>query len=140
MSDKPVAIIKTWQERLQSAFYGHDEEIQCRDAEALELRVAYEALQARVKELEVAAKYADHIDSTPENQRETMLYDTLVERDALKAENEAQAKRIAELEQILEGVPEGAREAEQQRIEMIRHIDTLDQAASADIHKWRGKK
>lgn len=32
------------------------------------------------------------------------------------------------------------RESEQQRIEMIRHIDTLDRAASADIHKWRGKK
>lgn len=59
---------------------------------------AYESLQKENAELKEAAKYAEHIDATPANQRETMLYDTLKERDTLKAESAAQAKRIAELE------------------------------------------
>lgn len=62
---------------------------------------AYEALQKENAELKEAAKYAEHIDATPSNQRETMLYDTLIERDALKAESAAQAKRISDLENEL---------------------------------------
>lgn len=45
-------------------------------------------LQSRVAELERAAKYAEHIDAMPENQRETMLHDALTERNALRVEVE----------------------------------------------------
>lgn len=43
-------------------------------------------LRVEVERLRAAAKYAEHIDATPESQRETMLHDTLTERDALRAE------------------------------------------------------
>lgn len=135
MSDKPVAIIKTWQARLQSAFYGHDEEIQCRDAEALELRVAYEALQKDYERLLLtieAMKIGQRVlqgaiqasSMTDSEWREKYMRE--VEGlnnegdpiggdppsglrhhvEALKAENEAQAKRIVELEKGLTEISE----------------------------------
>jgi len=55
---------------------------------------AIESLQAEVERLKVAAKYAEHIDATPENQRETMLHDALTERNALRAQI-ASARRDA---------------------------------------------
>jgi len=45
-------------------------------------------LEAEVERLKAAAKYAEHIDATPENQRETMLHDALTERNALRAQIE----------------------------------------------------
>lgn len=47
-----------------------------------------ERLRGEVERLRIAAKYSEEVDATPENQRETILYDTLVERDALKADAE----------------------------------------------------
>jgi hypothetical protein len=45
-----------------------------------------ESLQAEVERLKAAAKYAEHIDATPDNQRETMLHDALTERNALRTQ------------------------------------------------------
>jgi hypothetical protein len=50
-------------------------------------------LEAEVERLKAAAKYAEHIDATPENQRETMLHDALTERNALRAQIEASQKQ-----------------------------------------------
>ena len=52
------------------------------------------ALKAEVERLKVAAKYAEHTDTTPENQRETMLHDLITERDGLM-------QRLAEQGQFL---------------------------------------
>lgn len=54
-----------------------------------------ESLSAEVERLTAAAKYAEHIDATPENQRETMLHDALTERDQLSAQLEAQGEAVA---------------------------------------------
>lgn len=45
----------------------------------------WEGYQSCAEGLEDAVKYCELIDATPENQHETMLYDTLVERDQLRA-------------------------------------------------------
>jgi hypothetical protein len=50
-------------------------------------------LEAEIERLKAAAKYAEHIDATPENQRETMLHDALTERNALRAQIEASRKQ-----------------------------------------------
>lgn len=47
---------------------------------------AVKALREENERLKIAAKYAEHIDATPENQLQTMLYDTCIERDALKSQ------------------------------------------------------
>ncbi len=53
-------------------------------------------LRAEIEQLKRAARYCEQIDATPENQRETMLYDLALERDQLKAEN---AELLAALQQ-----------------------------------------
>ena len=50
--------------------------------------------EKRIAELKSKAEHYDLIEVTPDNQIKTMLYDTLIERDKLKA-------RIAELEQLI---------------------------------------
>jgi len=100
---KPV--IKTWQEEAKE--WPEDRrglvtnQMIWMQQEIAELRAALEALQAENAKLKESAKYSEHIDATPANQRETMLYDTLVERDTLRTENAEQAKRMAELEREL---------------------------------------
>lgn len=47
---------------------------------------AYVAMRAERDAWKEAAKYAEHIDATPENQLQTMLFDVLIERDSLKAD------------------------------------------------------
>lgn len=53
-------------------------------------------LRAEIEQLKRAARYCEQIDATPENQRETMLYDLALERDHLWAEN---AELLAALQQ-----------------------------------------
>jgi len=79
---------------------------------------ALEALQAENAKLKEAAKYAEHIDATPVNQRETMLYDTLVERDTLRIENAAQAKEIQQWKTVID-CNEQIRAAQAKRIEWL---------------------
>ena len=62
----------------------------------------YEALAAECESLKVAAKYSEAVDATPENQRETILYDTLRERDALQAECEMMRRDVGGLVESLE--------------------------------------
>jgi len=57
-------------------------------------------LEAEVERLKVAAKYAEHIDATPENQRETMLHDALTERNALRAQIETVPTEVTEVAQV----------------------------------------
>lgn len=101
---KPV--IKTWQEEAKE--WPEDRrglvtnQMIWMQQEIAELRAALEALQAENAKLKESAKYSEHIDATPANQRETMLYDTLVERDTLRTENAEQAKRIAEFVETIE--------------------------------------
>lgn len=54
-----------------------------------------DTLHQQLAEALVAARYAEHIDATPENQRETMLYDTIKERDTLR-------QQLAESQALIE--------------------------------------
>jgi len=60
-------------------------------------------LEAEVERLKAAAKYAEHIDATPENQRETMLHDALTERNALRAQIEALQRDADRLDWLNKG-------------------------------------
>jgi uncharacterized protein YfcZ (UPF0381/DUF406 family) len=105
--------------------------------------------QAQVKELEVSAKYAVHIDATPENQRETMLYDALIERDNLRQQlAEAQAlavtnimvdvvpgdgsgfevyaRSVSDVEKLLTNLSEKAENYESETISQRHHIAMLE--------------
>ena len=53
-------------------------------AEIDELRAALAERDAEIERLKLSATYAEHIDATPENRLQTMLHDTLTERDALR--------------------------------------------------------
>jgi hypothetical protein len=61
-------------------------------------------LIAENERLTVAAKYCEQIEATPENQRETMLYDLAVERDELKAEIDEDKLHFSAMGRALEGV------------------------------------
>lgn len=60
----------------------------------LEAADVLEAQAREIERLEGAAKYAEHIDATPENQRETMLHDALTERDTQAAQPKQDVKLI----------------------------------------------
>jgi len=60
-------------------------------------------LEAEVERLKAAAKYAEHIDATPENQRETMLHDALTERNALRAQIETLQRDADRLDWLNKG-------------------------------------
>jgi len=83
---------------LQGTFYGHDEEIQCRDSESLELRAAYEALQ---KELGYSKMAAD-AEAEFANEYKAKFEALKAENEALVNDKEQQAKRIEELEKCVE--------------------------------------
>jgi len=64
-------------------------------------------LEAEVERLKAAAKYAEHIDATPENQRETMLHDALTERNALRAQIETLQCDAERLQRVVLVISEG---------------------------------
>ena len=57
---------------------------QAADKMAMEHKVERDWLNGEVERLKTAAKYAEHIDATPANQRETMLHDLITERNELR--------------------------------------------------------
>jgi len=87
---------------INQARYVEEIEADCAETRIIYPAAALEALQAENAKLKEAAKYAEHIDATPVNQRETMLYDTLVERDTLRIENAAQAKEIQQWKTVID--------------------------------------
>ena len=76
-------MIKTWEERY-GLIVGFGTVVQAMQAEIDELRAALAERDAEIERLKLSATYAEHIDATPENRLQTMLHDTLTERDALR--------------------------------------------------------
>ena len=97
-------------------------------SEIMRLNVLVENLTAERDELVIAAKYAEHIDTTPENQLQTMLYDTLVERDALKSGTNYMAvgNAIAAME--------SARAERDEGMEVIKALNDEADALKEQLH------
>ena len=68
---------------------------QAADKRAMDHKVERDWLKAEVERLKTAAKYAEHIDATPANQRETMLHDLITERNELR-------QQLAEAQSLIE--------------------------------------
>ena len=70
---------------------------QAADKMAMEHKVERDWLKAEVERLKTAAKYAEHIDATPANQRETMLHDLITERNELR-------QQLAKAQALIEAI------------------------------------
>jgi regulator of replication initiation timing len=69
-------------------------------------------LEADNDRLRLAAKYCEEIDAAPENQRETMLYDTITERNQLRVEVERLRMQLAACGVVaMSNTPESAAKA-----------------------------
>jgi DNA repair exonuclease SbcCD ATPase subunit len=83
----------------------------------------------------ISAKYAEHIDATPQNQLQTILHDTLKERDALQARLNQQTSMVEKCIEEMNRNADIGTEAGKERDALAERVKALEADAELSTKK-----